>query len=251
MGILIAGTTTANATAKTKIDTHIGQDDSGGNFVAINKDKDWYIKKGTGATLRSWLLINDLSVSRNVHYYMYKLNADGTRGKQIFNDYVTSGHDMDVGSENLEYGDYKLCIIYWGSGDGDWPRSDKEVIIHVRDLRAGIYPYDPSGKVDINNPLCGVELDDSNLFRIYALAVAYNPKTQKYEILPNKSLHLKLLSYNRIKKGVIEENYHLSNNGPIYFSKSSENLCYYTLKIDFHTKYGTYVKNVYSIGNTI
>ncbi|MDD3985118.1 MAG: hypothetical protein PHY59_04340 [Methanobacterium sp.] len=75
--------------------------------------------------------------------------------------------------------------MYYSLGYG-YDRVDKEVVIHVRDFMAGLYPFDESGTVNINEPLKEINISNNNLFKLYALPVAYNPQTQKYDRLPTK-----------------------------------------------------------------
>ncbi|MDD3985430.1 MAG: hypothetical protein PHY59_06025 [Methanobacterium sp.] len=208
------------------------------------------MQKGTGASVKAYFMVNDNWESfRYIHCYVYRLNADVTRGDQIVND-CTLG-SFDLRSEKWGYGDYKLCIIYWGSSDGEWHRTYKEVNIHIRDLKALIYPYDLSGYFNINKPLSAIEYGE-NVNSLFALPVAYNPKTRKYEVLPNKNLHIQLKRYNKYgEKCKVLKNDHLSADGPIYYNINPDLIkskdYFYEVMIDYHTKYGTYVKDVYNI----
>lgn len=66
---------------------------------------------------------------RWIHFYLYD-----PQGKQIHNE----EHSTAFGSarfcrgiDDLKSGSYKLCIIYWGNEDDDYPRADKEINIHI------------------------------------------------------------------------------------------------------------------------
>ena len=45
---------------------------------------------------------------------------------------VTSGvAHYKINTKHWDKGTYKLCVIYWGSDNGDYPRADKEITLHI------------------------------------------------------------------------------------------------------------------------
>lgn len=95
--------------------------------------KELTIKKGEYLDIAATLHVDGGNPQwfRYIHYYVYNSNGD-----QIVNEERNSGFGgvarCWINSKNWDAGTYKLCITYWGSDDGDYPRADKNVIVHIK-----------------------------------------------------------------------------------------------------------------------
>lgn len=90
------------------------------------------IKKGQIWDLHATLHVNggDPQWYRYIHLYIYD-----SHGNQVFNEqgctWLFGISNFKINANDYPCGDYKMCFIYWGSPDGEWPRADKEMVLHV------------------------------------------------------------------------------------------------------------------------
>lgn len=93
---------------------------------------DWTISRRSQPSVQASLYVDgDIVIFRWLHLYVYD-----PAGTQIINteNYIaffgfTSFHLEALYSQGK--GDYKVQIVYWGSDDGDWPRADKWINLHI------------------------------------------------------------------------------------------------------------------------
>ena len=94
--------------------------------------KDLYIKKGQYLDIAASIHVDGGKPQwfRWVHYYVYNSN-----GYQIVNEERNSGFGgiarCCINSKEWEPGNYKLCVTYWGNNNDNYPRADKEVMVHI------------------------------------------------------------------------------------------------------------------------
>lgn len=150
--ILFLGVFTANIHPVSATTTEI----KASIFAGDELRSDWYIQKDRRLDVKATLHVDggDPQWFRYIHFYLYKVNPDGTRGEQIESiELSTEGGNAHYRSASALDGEYLLCIIYWGSDDGEWPRADKEIRVHVRDSNCFIGALYPKGGFDPNKPL--------------------------------------------------------------------------------------------------
>ena len=67
---------------------------------------------------------------RYMNFYVYN-----SKGDQIVNEERNTGFGgvsrCGINSKKWDIGTYKICVTYLGSDDGDYPRADKEVTLHI------------------------------------------------------------------------------------------------------------------------
>jgi hypothetical protein len=94
--------------------------------------KEMTIKKGEYLDIAATLHVDGGNPQwfRYIHYYVYN-----SKGDQIVNEERNSGFGgvarCWINSKTWDKGTYKICVIYWGSDDGDYPRADKEIKLHI------------------------------------------------------------------------------------------------------------------------
>jgi len=129
MGVFMGAVQPANATSTTevKVYTYDPYDPPGTELGTVKT-----IKKDEDVSLAATLHVDSGNPQwfRWMHLYIYN-----SKGEQIYNEERNTGFGgvsmFWVDSKNWDSGDYKMCFTYWGSDDGDYPRVDKEVKLHI------------------------------------------------------------------------------------------------------------------------
>ena len=129
MGVFLGAIQPASAASTTEVKayTYDPHDPPGTELGAVKN-----IKKGEDVSLAANLHVDGGNPQwfRWMHLYIYN-----SKGDQIYNEERNSGFGgvtmFWVDSRKWDAGDYKMCFTYWGSDDGDYPRADKEVKLHI------------------------------------------------------------------------------------------------------------------------
>ena len=117
----------ASSTTEIKIYTYNPYDPPGTEL-----GKDMTIKKGNALDIAATLHVDSGNPQwfRFIHFYVYNSKVD-----QIIKEERNSGFGgvarCLIDSKNWDNGTYKVCVTYWGSDDGDYPRADKEITLHI------------------------------------------------------------------------------------------------------------------------
>ena len=92
---------------------------------------DLFIKKGDALDIGATLHVDGGGPQwfRFIHMYIYN-----SKGNQIVNEDRSAGFGVArfwINSKKWEPGNYRICLIYWGNKDDDYPRADKEILLHI------------------------------------------------------------------------------------------------------------------------
>jgi hypothetical protein len=94
--------------------------------------KEITIKRGQALDIAGTVHINGGKPKwyRYIHFNVYN-----PKGNQIVDEERIAGYSgvvhYKINTKKWNTGTYKLCVIYWGSDNGDYPRADKEITLHI------------------------------------------------------------------------------------------------------------------------